>query len=472
LKRILNNLQYALPIALTVVFVHINRRGIGDLDSWWHVQIGDQIRAGIPFDDLGKSWSLYSGNWRTSQWLSELLMSFGNQVFGWRGLLWWRLFFGLLLLLGFVISLARKNSPPSVIITSIISYFALASGIQERPALIGMIFIVVLGASCYQIWLTGYISKFWWLWLPATTLWANLHGSWILAPASFSLACALALTHLRSMKLFGKSVLLVSSVALAGCLTPIGWHGLLLPFKLQNTAGKFIVEWQRTNLKDPLAYGLLVLLAILILLWIRGRERPTIQEFIWVLVWTIFAFTAFRNVGPATLFIAPVVAHRLNEWFDRVDATPLSVSKKWLTRPFVISLAVAFVIVFISTLATNPLKGVKPRFIAQRLSLSQQDLRIINDYNVSGVLLALGGKNVHLAVDGRADRFDPKWLAEYLAMLSSPEPNQSLLNQLQPNAAVLRSNSPLIWHFIQSKHWRKVMTEGPFVLIADPSLKL
>lgn len=474
MKKILVNLKFILPISLVVAFARVNRQGIGDLDSWWHVKIGDEIRAGVPFNDLGKSWSLYTGKWQTSQWLSEVLMSFSHQAFGWRGLLWWRLSFGLILLWVFVALLATRNSIPAVVVTSVIASFVLVPSIQERPALIGMIFVAVLGMCTSRILLDRHLQKATWLLIPATVLWANLHGSWFLAPVSLALSCGLALFRTRTRRFAIESFLLVLLTTMAGCLTPIGWHGLLLPFKLRATAGKFITEWQRTTLHDPLVYGLLVLLALLVFTWIWGKEWPPLSELVWVCAWTLFALTAFRNVGPATLFVAPVAAHRIDLWIRHSEVgIPRSNSKSELRTPaFLFSVFVAIGIAVFSTAMVDPLDGVKPRLIAERLSHATTDLRIINDYNASGVLLALGGDRVHLAVDGRADRFDPNWLARYFDMLQKPATNQYLFDQLRPNAAVLDSGSPLIWRLIHDEHWRRVMTEGSYELITAPAVKL
>jgi hypothetical protein len=471
LKKLLDNLKFALPISLVVAFVRVNRRGVGDLDSWWQVKIGDQIRSGVPFSDLGKSWSLYSGHWRTSQWLSEVLMSLSHQAFGWQGLLWWRFIFGVLLLGALVATLARSNGIPAVVLTSVIAACVLVPSIQERPALVGLIFITFLGARCSKILLEGRLSRSIWLWVPATALWANLHGSWTLAPAALALASLLVFARVRSRSFAIESGLLVLSVAGAGCLTPIGWHGFVLPFKLQATAGKFITEWQPTTLVDPLIYGLLVLLALLIYIWTRGPERPSGIELLWVLFWALFAFTAFRNIGPATLFVAPFAARRIDQWcatsiFEKTSKGQL------LSTPFKISVGLALVVIAGSTALVAPLKGVSPQFIAQRLSHATTDVRIINDYNASGVLLALGGERIHLAVDGRADRFDPNWLSRYFAMLKEANSNHYLIDGLKPNAAVLDVGSPLIWWLIESRNWKRVMNDGQYVLVTAPTLKL
>ncbi len=472
MQKLLASLKFGLPITLLVAFVQLNSRGIGDLDSWWHVKIGDQIRAGIPFDRLGQSWSLHRGNWHTSQWLSEWLMSITHQALGWHGLIWWRFLFGLILFAVFVITLAKKNGMPAVLVTTVISAFVLVPLIQERPAVIGLIFIASLAATTTTMLSERGLPTRIWLWIPATTLWANLHGSWVLAPVALGLAGVLAFAQHPTRALMVKTGILAIAVTGAGWITPIGWHGLALPFRLQATAGKFISEWQRTTLTDPLVFGLLIILVILIYLWARGTERPTRSELLWVLFWTAFAFTSFRNVGPALLFIAPVFAHRLNYWFESIGLCTPRARTELSTRWFIAVLGFAIAVSTIMTARVDPYKGVTPLAIAHRLAASSQDLRIINDYNASGPLIALGGDHVRLAVDGRADRFDPNWLANYFAMLKERDPDYYLLTELQPNAAVLDWSSPLISHLLADKHWRRVLDDGRYVLLAAPGVRL
>jgi hypothetical protein len=472
LKRSFNNLKFALPIALVVALLGVNRRGVGDLDSWWHVRIGDQIRAGVPFNDLGKSWSLHAGDWRTSQWLSEVLMSMFHQALGWQGLLWWRFVFGVLLLGIFVATLARRYSIATVVLTSVISAFVLVPAIQERPALVGLIFIAILGASCAKILLDKRLVRSNWFWVPACALWANLHGSWILAPAALTFAFALVLSEVKSRKFALESSLLVISVSVAGCLTPIGWNGYLLPLKLKSTAGRFITEWQPTSLADPLIYGLLIMLALLIFLWTLGGRHPGLTEVLWVFLWTVFAFTAFRNIAPATLLIVPIVAYRFDQWITASRTFEKSAKRTLTSTSFIISIVAVLIFGAISTSLIDPLKEVTPRYIAARLSHAKIEVRIINDYNAGGVLLALGGKRIHLAVDGRADRFDPNWLARYFAMLKVPNTNLYLLDEMHPNAAVLDEGSPLIWWLVENRHWHRIMNDGRYVLLTSPMLNL
>jgi len=455
-----------------VAFARLNSRGVGDLDSWWHVNIGDQIRAGVPFDRLGQSWSLYRGNWRTSQWLSEWLMSVAHQALGWHGLIWWRFLFGLILFAVFVITLAKKNGMPAVLVTTVISAFVLVPLVQERPAVIGLIFIASLAATTATMLFERRFPTRIWLWIPATTLWANLHGSWVLAPVALGLAGMLAFAQRPTRAFMIKVGILTVAVTGAGCITPNGWRGLALPFRLQATAGKFISEWQHTTLTDPLVFGFLIILVALVYLWARGAERPARSELLWVLAWTVFAFTAFRNVGPALLFIAPVFARRLNDWLESTGLRTPRARAELSTRWFAAALGIAMAVSAIATARVDPYKGVTPVAIAHRLAASSQDLRIINDYNASGPLLALGGGHVRLAVDGRADRFDPNWLASYFAMLKEHGSGYYLLAELRPNAAVLDWSSPLISHLTMDEHWRRILDDGRYVLLAAPGANL
>ncbi len=54
-------------------------------DVFWHILLGDQIRAGTPFAELGStfSFSVENPDWRTGAWGSEFLMSWLYDLGGW-----------------------------------------------------------------------------------------------------------------------------------------------------------------------------------------------------------------------------------------------------------------------------------------------------------------------------------------------------------------------------------------------------
>jgi len=74
-------------VAIAILFagaLWVATTPVNDLDSYWHVQIGREILERHTFTGLGQQWlGVPRGDWRTSQWLSEVLMYLSVDRLGW-----------------------------------------------------------------------------------------------------------------------------------------------------------------------------------------------------------------------------------------------------------------------------------------------------------------------------------------------------------------------------------------------------
>ncbi|MCX6452334.1 MAG: hypothetical protein NT174_04565 [Actinobacteria bacterium] len=440
--------------------IYINRRGVGDLDSWWHTLIGDQIRQGIPFPQLGDSWSLYQDDhlWRTSQWLTELLFSFLHSLFGWHGLIIYRNLFGLTVLMWMSREILRGRKFLLAFPLLILATFMVAPLVQERPALFGLLFTLALGRTAALVLENRAISRSHWWWVPATTLWANLHGSWVLAPAALAFtALALmisAISRTSRLQLPWPLCLLSAATLTAGCLTPLGFRGILLPFQMADRASAFIVEWHRTRLIDGLTAPFALLLLLVMVMLIKRRTRTDLDLLFLVLLWTIFASLAFRNLGSAFLIILPLVLRR---FFP--TTSPLVSKIHWLIPA---TLGIVAVIV------VNPLSTASNQSIGKYLSTTGAEYRIFNGYNASGPLLAFGGKHISLMVDGRADRYPKEWMAGYLLAARDGVGVERYINEYKLNAAVIEKASMAAHVFRYRLKWREELIEEKYILFIKP----
>lgn len=440
--------------------IYINRRGIGDLDSWWHTLIGDQIRAGVHISQWGDSWSLYDDGhaWRSSQWLTELLFSILHSLFGWSGLIVFRNVIGVTLLLWLSRVVLRGRSFRIAFPILVLSTFMIAPLIQERPALLGLLFTFGIGCASTEILETGNISSKHWWWIPTTTLWANFHGSWVLAPAIFSITALALLVSIRTHRLrkaFPRSlILLIGGSILAGCITPLGVHGLFLPFTMADRASAFIIEWHRTRLFDGLTAPLAILLALILMMLIIRRSKSDLDLVIVVIFWSIFAVLAFRNIGPAFLIILPNALQRF------LPPSSRHVSRThWAIPP-------AFIL--IAVLVVDPISTTSLREIGNYLKDSKITYRILNSYNASGPLLAFGGNHISLMVDGRADRYPKEWMADYLVAARNGIQVEKYVDTYDLNAAVVERASMAANVFRYRLKWNEKVTEERYILFTRP----
>jgi len=175
-------------VAIAILFagaLWVATTPVNDLDSYWHVQIGQEILARHTFAGLGQHWlGVPNGDWRTSQWLSEVGMYLAVDRLGWSALPILRLLTALALFAVLVLTLVRRRQLIASFIVVLLLVVGLEVLFQDRPQTVSLVFVALLGAACERLWAVGRRPP---LLLVAglSLLWAQLHGLWVLAPAAF-----------------------------------------------------------------------------------------------------------------------------------------------------------------------------------------------------------------------------------------------------------------------------------------------
>jgi hypothetical protein len=267
--------------------------------------------------------------------------------------------------------------------------------------------------------------------------------------------------------------------SLAGILNPQGLVSFLLPWRFRDAAGTRIIEWEPTTFTISLsnAWGFLVIL--LIFAWVRSPVRVPATELVWSLLWTVFALTAWRNVGPAILLTAPVVLRALERSFgprlDRFSAQPSAGISRLLAGMLATTLALGVVTCTAALVRTDPLARTPALRIARRLAADTGPIRVWNTYNASGSLVAFArGREGHvrLVVDGRSDL----WGARYIDRIASVERLgagwQAEFDKFRPDVAVLPVEAPLVPYLLDVRHWRYAFQDGTYALLVPPGSTL
>ena len=125
------------PFALLVALIPA-ASAIADIDSYWHVVVGDEIRSTGQVTGLGDGWAWYDPPtpWTTSQWMSEVVMSWAVETVGWIGLVGLTLALATATLLLLMWVIAQRASPivgPLLFLGLAVS---LALFFQTRPLLV------------------------------------------------------------------------------------------------------------------------------------------------------------------------------------------------------------------------------------------------------------------------------------------------------------------------------------------------
>ena len=159
-----------------------------------------------------------------------------------------------------------------------------------------------------------------------------------------------------------------------------------------------------------------IMLALVAVAWSRRGSVPR-SEVLAVLSLLMFSWSAWRNMTPALLLLAPVVAESLCLAFPHVARRP---EPRW-SKPTGVGLAVSLTALGLLSIPGREFLPVQqnPVDLAKRIAQLEPHLRVLNDYNVAGLALYFGGADTQVAIDGRADRYGADYIESYLKLTIS-----------------------------------------------------
>lgn len=259
---------------------------LNSVDLAYQIRVGEAIlrERTLPGVDL-LTFTVHGRPWLDQQWGAQVILALAHRAGGWGGQTILRA--GLVTALCLFVFLACRGagagSRASALLT-LASLLALRAGLGLRPQLFGLVLLAmtlwILAARNRRPGLVVAIPLL-------VALWANLHGSFVLAPALLVIAWVEA----RRRRESGATRLLwiaAASVA-AAFINPFGpriW-GYLAEVATNPRVRGFVEEWQPPTMHDAGGAAFFVTgLAVAVFLVVR-RPRPA-----WTSVATLAAFFA------------------------------------------------------------------------------------------------------------------------------------------------------------------------------------
>ena len=451
------------PIA-AIASILLSQGPVRDPDVYWHVRLGGEMLRTHSVAGHAAAWSLVPphGHWVSSEWLAEVVLHGFVSVFGWRGMLVYQALIAIAILGALAFTLRPNDDARTNALVYAIVAISLAPLFQARPQTLSLLFIVWLGTVCRDVlihrWLPHPV-----VFVAATWVWAQLHGLWLLAPTMLIVAAGSRMldTPTRDGARFaGRASIFAVIAVMVGCVNPVGPRSLLLPFTL-HSATRSISEWQPTNFVTYFTWGLAGLVALLAWTWARTPVRATRAELVYTGVLFGFGLLAFRNVAVATLLLAPVAAHRLSRPRPLQQTTQRE--RRLLLSGGIALCVIALLIAALGAVAGRPIPAGSPTRLAAALTDGRSH-RVLDAYNTGGIVLAFGGPRVRVGIDGRADYYGGSYIARYSDMVAMHAGWQRLFNQLDPDAAIINANGPLVVWLTQHG-WTAAQHQGSYVLL-------
>jgi hypothetical protein len=290
----LNRLWTLLAVALPVLAALL--ASLSSVDLAYHLRAGDEIlsRGSIPRVD---TWT-FTGDglpWVDQQWGSQVILSIVFRFAGWTGLVLLRavlvgVIFGCLLLIAYRRGWSSRNAA----LLTLGAFVVAATALALRPQLLGMVIfaiVLVLVADRHR-----HPARLWAIPI-LVVLWANVHGSFFLAPIVLGLAW-LEDRPARATRSHLAAGIAMASV-IAACVTPFGaavW-AYAIGLSTNPEVTRRVTEWQPTTVRDGTGILFFASVAAVVVLIARSGRTVPWPTLAWLGIFVAIGLYAQRGLA-------------------------------------------------------------------------------------------------------------------------------------------------------------------------------
>jgi hypothetical protein len=392
-------------------------------DLGWHLAAGDLIReqGRIPVLD---PWSFTSGDrqWYNLSWLWDVIASVLFQYARLSGLLLFAVACGAVIVGYLAWICLRSGASATAVCASVFSAcvlypsFATApnSYVAASPNMATMLFCVLFYAEC--------VKRTRWFLLPVMmVLWVNLHGGFLLGFLVIGVFCGAALLR-RDWADFRIYTLAGLGCFVAIFVNPLGWH---IYDGVTATLGHFVQayigEWlsYARNMSMPGSIPGIIFMLIFAGLELRYRGPCPLEARLLAWSFLVLGLYQFRYMSFFFIFAAVPLALHL----DRLLPERLNVSnlQKSLLAGGIVGLC-ALPLTFLQIAPTLELPQMLSEPDARYLQTHFPHARLLNHWNLGGLLIFFTRGTVPVFVDGRAATAYPDaLLRDYFTLVEGLE---------------------------------------------------
>jgi hypothetical protein len=441
-----------------------------DSDSMWQIRVGQWIleHRAMPTTDVF-SFTRYGEAWISSSWLSQVLYAL---VYGgdWAGpVILTSIAIGATVAI--FLHLLRPYFDPArafliaalALLLSTIHFFA-RPHVLALPVL--LIFVGGLMAAADRR-----TSPSWWL-LPLMTLWANLHGGFLLGLAligPIGLEAVWSAERSQRRHLVMRWALFGLAALAASCITPYGWGSLLGAIKIMSL-GKLLTligEWMPADF-SKFSFFEATLLGLIGMAFYRKLTLSVPRILLLLgLIW--MALTHVRNIE-VFAFIAPLVlAKPIAEQWGTAEGTEPRFGEARAVPVVTILAAIAIVIggwvtttMFVAQHHFKFLPSFEPAAAVDVLQ-QQKAHRVFSTAPFGGYMVS---RDMKVFIDGRAELYGEQFVLDYYDALDAKNLGEllGLLDKYNIDATLLGATSPAGYALDHVKGWKRLYRDDVAVI--------
>ena len=458
-RRLLNRSPLALLLFLMALVAQVGAQPLNNGDAWFHLRAGHLFWGSWSLWHPGAPTRFATSAWVPTQWSTEMLTA---KVEDWFGLPGVAFFYGLVYL-AFLVAVygacRRLSGPLAGAVATGAAVFAASTTLSARPQVVSLVLIAVTVDAWWRTRADGRLR--WWL-LPMTWVWATAHGLWT-AGVLVSLACWLGLAlegRLRGR--VGRAFLVPLGSLVAATLTPLG-PKLLLSQLAVSERTPMIAEWGATSFRTVPALVVGVMVAVLLVLWLRG-ERVGAMPLLLLVLACGWAALVTRLVAPAAVLVAPLLAQALTERLRRRTRVPTD----RVERVVVALAALACVAGLAAAVPSSADRaaGVPDAFAPRLAALPRGSAVLVEDS--SGAWMEWRFPGVQPVIDGLLDSYSVAYMRRFDTFWRAEPGWRGFVADSGARNAVMLAGSPATTALVEEAHWRVVQRDAPWVYLVAP----
>jgi hypothetical protein len=445
--------------AVPLILLRFGTAPISDPDALWHVVAGHELWSTWQFAGPDQLATFTRLPFVYHQWLPELAMAAMDSLGGLPAVAW---LFHVMLIGFFVATYALCRSRAGLLaalLASVAAWIGASGSLSPRPQVVGFLLLAVSLAAWLRTADDGRLR--WWL-VPTTFLWACVHGSWLYAVAlAILFSVGLLLDRRIGRKQLKRLGIFVAALVLVALVTPVGPGLVLTPFAISQVS-PFIIEWKPTPVGDPSAVATLTMGLVVMVSWLRARQRVGWTR---LLLWLFAMGSALmyaRTIAVGAILVAPLFAEVLQRHVPKRDV-PRRVEQRVLAVASVASLLIAAFLV--PSTAANPAKV--PRNFDAYLAVAPPGTVVWNVDAVGGWLM-YRHPNVRPTMDTRAEVYGADYLQSYVRAISGYPGWQETVDSTGARYAIVTEDSPLEEGLAREQNWRVLARDEQYVLLTAP----
>jgi hypothetical protein len=400
----------------------------------------------------------------------EIVAAKFDDWFGLAGVAWLYALGLSLLLLSIYCTNRFRASALSSVAAALAALLGAGLSLGERPQLLSLALISIALAAWFAT--ERDLAPRWWLVL-FTWAWSLIHGYWILSVGFGCLmVTAIAIDRRPGWRALFRLAAVPFLCAVAVMLNPVGLGVFEAPLAVHE-AGKWVGEWQRTDLSLPYPRAVVLMLAVTVLTWFVRRRRVPASRIMLLVLAVFLVWYANRTVAIAAVVTAPLLAEGLDGLIARVS-TDAPRQERGPGSSEVRALAAWTAVCLLALAVALPRVSVTPYGVPLALNDGLRALppgtTVFNTYGIGG-WLTWRYPQLHQVIDGLVTPYPVAYQDAYHAALDGEPGWDTFVERTGARAALLQVGTPLIVDLRRSG-WTVVQRGDGYVLLEHPRANL